>query len=121
MSEAALSFLGFGLPPEVPSWGGMLSREGHQYMEMARQAWRSGLDFARRLSSTLSTCLEMPSGICSIRDFVVVRAVTAPQENANEACSPDCSTPFLSSNTLPNRVAKPHPGTWSQGQRALPS
>ena len=63
MSEAALSFLGFGLPPEVPSWGGMLSREGHQYMEMARQAWRSGLDFARRLSSTLSTCLEVPSGI----------------------------------------------------------
>ena len=35
MSEAALSFLGFGLPPEVPSWGGMLSREGRQYMEMA--------------------------------------------------------------------------------------
>ena len=35
MSEAALSFLGFGLPPEVPSWGGLLSREGRQYMEMA--------------------------------------------------------------------------------------
>ena len=28
MSEAALSFLGFGLPPDIPSWGGMLSREG---------------------------------------------------------------------------------------------
>ena len=27
MSEAALSFLGFGLPPDIPSWGGMLSRE----------------------------------------------------------------------------------------------
>ena len=27
--------LGFGLPPGVPSWGGMLSREGRQYMEMA--------------------------------------------------------------------------------------
>ena len=35
MSEAALSFPGFVLPPEVPSWGGMLSREGRQYMEMA--------------------------------------------------------------------------------------
>jgi peptide/nickel transport system permease protein len=35
MSEAALSFLGFGLPPEVPSWGGMLSREGRKYMEVA--------------------------------------------------------------------------------------
>ncbi len=33
MSEAALSFLGFGLPPGIPSWGGMLSREGRQYME----------------------------------------------------------------------------------------
>ena len=26
---------GFGLPPEVPSWGGMLSREGREFMEMA--------------------------------------------------------------------------------------
>ena len=28
ISEASLSFLGFGLPADVPSWGGMLSREG---------------------------------------------------------------------------------------------
>ncbi len=35
ISEASLSFLGCGLPIEVPSWGGMLSREGRQYMEMA--------------------------------------------------------------------------------------
>ena len=35
ISEAALSFLGFGLPPDIPSWGGMLSREGRQYMEIA--------------------------------------------------------------------------------------
>ena len=35
MSEASLSFLGFGLPVEFPSWGGMLSREGRGYMEMA--------------------------------------------------------------------------------------
>ena len=35
MSEAALSFLGFGLPPNIPSWGGMLSREGRIYMEVA--------------------------------------------------------------------------------------
>ena len=35
IAEASLSFLGFGLPIEVPSWGGMLSREGRQYMEMA--------------------------------------------------------------------------------------
>lgn len=31
--EASLSFLGFGLPPEVASWGGMLSWEGRLYME----------------------------------------------------------------------------------------
>ena len=31
--EASLSFLGYGLPPDVPSWGGMLSHEGRLYME----------------------------------------------------------------------------------------
>ena len=35
MAEASLSFLGFGLPPDVASWGGMLSREGRQHMEAA--------------------------------------------------------------------------------------
>ena len=35
MSEASLSFLGFGLPASVPSWGGMLSREGRRFMEQA--------------------------------------------------------------------------------------
>ena len=35
ISEASLSFLGFGLPVTVPSWGGMLSREGREFMEVA--------------------------------------------------------------------------------------
>ena len=35
MAEAGLSFLGFGLSPENPSWGGLLSREGREYMEHA--------------------------------------------------------------------------------------
>ena len=35
IAEASLSFLGFGLPLKVPSWGGMLSREGRQYVEQA--------------------------------------------------------------------------------------
>ena len=35
MAEASLSFLGFGLPIKVPSWGGLLSREGRQFMEQA--------------------------------------------------------------------------------------
>jgi len=32
LAEASLSFLGFGLPPPYPSWGGMISGEGRQYM-----------------------------------------------------------------------------------------
>ena len=36
LTEASLSFLGFGVPPPEPSWGGMLSRESRVYME---QAW----------------------------------------------------------------------------------
>lgn len=35
LTEAVLSFLGFGLPPDVPSWGGMLSGEGRKFMEIA--------------------------------------------------------------------------------------
>ncbi|MFC1932397.1 ABC transporter permease [Chloroflexota bacterium] len=37
MMEASLSFLGFGVPPGVPSWGSMLSGEGRQFMEVAPQ------------------------------------------------------------------------------------
>jgi peptide/nickel transport system permease protein len=33
--EAALSFLGFGIPPPMPSWGNMLSGTGRSYMHMA--------------------------------------------------------------------------------------
>ena len=33
--EASLSFLGFGIPPPEPSWGGMLSGTGRTYMFMA--------------------------------------------------------------------------------------
>ncbi len=35
LSLASLSFLGFGLPPEIPDWGGLLSREGRTFMELA--------------------------------------------------------------------------------------
>jgi len=35
LSEAGLSFLGFGIPPPQPSWGGMLSLEGRAYMLQA--------------------------------------------------------------------------------------
>ena len=32
---ASLGFLGYGLPPATPDWGGMLSLEGRLYMELA--------------------------------------------------------------------------------------
>ncbi len=35
LQEATLSFLGFGIPPPTPSWGGMLSGSGRQYMLLA--------------------------------------------------------------------------------------
>ena len=55
ISEASLSFLGFGLPAQIPSWGGMLSREGRLYMEMA--PW---LGFWPGLCLTITVyCLNM--------------------------------------------------------------
>ena len=35
MAEAGLSFLGFGIPPPTPSWGGMLTGAGREYMLLA--------------------------------------------------------------------------------------
>jgi len=35
LAEATLSFLGFGVPPPTPSWGGMLNMGGRQYMLQA--------------------------------------------------------------------------------------
>jgi len=32
LQEAVVSFLGFGIPPPLPSWGGMLSSEGRRFM-----------------------------------------------------------------------------------------
>ena len=35
LSESTISFLGFGIPPPQPSWGGKLSLAGRTYMEVA--------------------------------------------------------------------------------------
>ena len=35
LDEAYISFLGFGIPPPIPSWGAMLSGQGRQYMIFA--------------------------------------------------------------------------------------
>ena len=44
LALASLGFLGYGLLPGIPDWGGLLSREGRQYMEIApRLAFWPGL------------------------------------------------------------------------------
>lgn len=35
LGEATISFLGFGIPPPQPSWGGMISGEGRRFMLLA--------------------------------------------------------------------------------------
>ena len=35
LTEASLSFLGYGIPPPTPSWGGMLSATGLEYMYLS--------------------------------------------------------------------------------------
>ncbi|MBI4766589.1 MAG: ABC transporter permease [Deltaproteobacteria bacterium] len=35
IAEASMSFLGYGIPPPIPSWGGMLSWGGRQFMRSA--------------------------------------------------------------------------------------
>jgi peptide/nickel transport system permease protein len=35
LAEATMSFLGYGIPPPVPSWGGMLTIGGRRYMLLA--------------------------------------------------------------------------------------
>ena len=44
VTEAALGFLGLGLPPDVATWEGMLSWEGRRYMEtepLKETAWKA--------------------------------------------------------------------------------
>jgi peptide/nickel transport system permease protein len=37
MAEASLSYLGLGVPPNVPSWGSMISLEGQKYFQQTPQ------------------------------------------------------------------------------------
>ena len=68
ISEASLSFLGFGLPVGVPSWGAMLSREGREYMQQAPWLARIRTSGSRvgRLRAHGGTVL--PGGEAAARD-----------------------------------------------------
>ena len=48
ISEASLSFLGMGVPPTTPTWGGMLSQRGREYFVLAPQ-----MQYSRVLRSLL--------------------------------------------------------------------
>ena len=45
MALASLGFLGYGLPPNIPDWGGMLSRKGASTWSW-RRGWLCGQVFA---------------------------------------------------------------------------
>src|SRR3970040_418602 len=53
--EAALSFLGFGVPPPRPSWGGMLSGAG--LVHMLRAPWLA------RLAGGCARCGAVAGGV----------------------------------------------------------
>ena len=94
IAEASLSFLGFGLPPDVPSWGTMLSREGRQYMEAvhgdgaasrfihARRATMRGFnqgEFADRHEEALALLATwVRSGTLKYKEQIVVGLENAP-------------------------------------------
>ena len=89
ISEASLSFLGFGLPPKIPSWGGLLSREGRKYMEQA--PW---LALFPGLALTIVVyCFNMFGD--------AVRAVMVSQGNANEVSWPG-SSPLSTGKRIKN-------------------
>jgi ABC-type dipeptide/oligopeptide/nickel transport system permease subunit len=54
ISEASLSFLGMGIPPEIPSWGGMVA-EGRSYVATAW--WVSAFSGAAILITVMSVNL----------------------------------------------------------------
>ena len=60
--EAALSFLGFGVPPPHPTWGGMLSLQGLSYMYQA-PGWPSGPGSPSAPQCLALICSAIPAGL----------------------------------------------------------
>ena len=59
LAEASLSFLGFGLPLDVPSWGAMLSGEGRRWSCRREMLSGEGRRYLER-----KPALAMWPGIC---------------------------------------------------------
>ena len=85
IAEASLSFLGFGLPASIPSWGGMLSREGRQYMEIApRLALWPGLCLT---VTVYALNLWRRAATCWTRGCAAPPAATGEPDRAAEPCA----------------------------------
>src|SRR5207245_3101541 len=78
LTEASLSFLGLGVPPPYPTWGGMLSLAGLDPMSQARGS-RSGRPWRSRWRCSASTCWATRSAICSIRGSRAARPASSPR------------------------------------------
>ena len=76
IGEATVSFLGFGIPPPTPSWGGMLSLEDASTC-CRLLGWRSGPVCASRPWCTRSTCSATRCATCSIHGCGVVSGALA--------------------------------------------
>ena len=129
LSEASLSFLGFGLPVQIPSWGGMLSREGRVYMEMAPwlALWPGffltiivySLNmFGDAVRDLLDPRLRGGQG--SYGTAVVKRKRGLLKRSPSPIASQDPSNgfpadqPFLLRGALPQSHRKTHPTEWFQ-------
>jgi peptide/nickel transport system permease protein len=62
--ESTLSFLGAGLPPPTPSWGGMI-QEGREYLE---EAWWIALGPGTLLVATSLAASRLGDGLRDLLD-----------------------------------------------------
>jgi ABC-type dipeptide/oligopeptide/nickel transport system permease subunit len=123
--ESSLSFLGLGVQPPAPTWGGMLS-EGREYISNAW--WLSILPgLAIMLTGSPSTflwatgCATSSSRGCNPDlDFELGRTAIAPDRlTSNSACSRSTSshTSCRGRSTIASCRSRPGVGSWSSASR----